>query len=567
MIGPLPTKMNRSFAQGKKGRSHCVLWIFVSVTYFSAVRLLSSSWQRLDHDELYELLDVPTKTPILSSPDGIYFPSRNFSKIHVVSLRANETLMWKGRQRRLCKRIQKEEKEFFKHEKEYFKRATKSTSREAIRKASNSSQLTLFQLQHNMPCEMLHSQEQHGNFVYGLYATHVAAIAHSWTNVTFPYNSTATTPQIHYEKHLSLTCIEPLASGTILWWLQTFQSDEHITQTLLLQSIGLYFERFRTFRHRDEASLSQYVRSESCSGMGKNPLHWVSELARYHLRHMALVLVGNDSLNGSEDWPKPSALETRIQGFLSESKPPQQVLRYKDARRNLNETVAAMDLDQVAIHFRCGDVLSGLSQDVNDSYGMAPFWVYAKGIIDYVEDSTLNSLRTIGILTTPFEPNNLRPQDAPYAKPCHQLTLALQKYLEVLFPYARVSIRNDPNESIPKVFSRLVLAEVAVCLRSTFCLFPAMATFGNALLLPGGVSYFATALADAYDTVHLLGTIDNAQHSHKVETSPEGEGPSSKTSIPYLLSHEIHAMGLEKTLRWLVQTPEAIRTEFRLRLY
>jgi len=54
--------------------------------------------------------------------------------------------------------------------------------------------------------------------------------------------------------------------------------------------------------------------------------------------------------------------------------------------------------------------------------------------------------------------------------------------LEKRFPNARVSIRNGPGETIALSYARMVMANQTIVGLSTFGFFPAIATFGQALI-------------------------------------------------------------------------------------
>ena len=60
-------------------------------------------------------------------------------------------------------------------------------------------------------------------------------------------------------------------------------------------------------------------------------------------------------------------------------------------------------------------------------------------------------------------------------------------------------------------------------------MFPALATFGEATFLPGGVAYFLDPIAQFHSNVHLL----------------------DSTKVPYLFSHQIKEIGLNRTIDWL----------------
>ena len=107
-----------------------------------------------------------------------------------------------------------------------------------------------------------------------------------------------------------------------------------------------------------------------------------------------------------------------------------------------------VELDDVALHFRCGDVLGGAKR--ND-FGMIRFYEYKKWIPRDTE--------SIAILTQPFEKERNRGQDARKADNCKKVVEALVFYLQAFAPKSRITIRNDMNEtlvSILPVYGRVV---------------------------------------------------------------------------------------------------------------
>lgn len=97
-----------------------------------------------------------------------------------------------------------------------------------------------------------------------------------------------------------------------------------------------------------------------------------------------------------------------------------------------------LELDEVAIHFRCGDIMG--DRLVGDRYQLLHFGEYVKRIS--------NTTRTIGIVTQPFEKSRNRLKDSAYVDICRNATLLLADYLQGSYPEATTSIRNGPNETM-----------------------------------------------------------------------------------------------------------------------
>jgi hypothetical protein len=99
-----------------------------------------------------------------------------------------------------------------------------------------------------------------------------------------------------------------------------------------------------------------------------------------------------------------------------------------------------VELDDVALHFRCGDVLGGAKR--ND-FGMIRFYEYKKWIPRDTE--------SIAILTQPFEKERNRGQDSRKADNCKTVVEALVSYLQAFAPKSRITIRNDINETLVSI--------------------------------------------------------------------------------------------------------------------
>ena len=179
-------------------------------------------------------------------------------------------------------------------------------------------------------------------------------------------------------------------------------------------------------------------------------------------------------------------------------------------------------LDDVVIHFRCGDIMGGGGRT---DYGMIKFTEYLKWI-------DKQETKRIGILTQPFDASKLRAKDSPNAKRCKTATFLLRKTLQDFLPEANITIHNGNTETIPLVYARLVMAKQAFISLSSLTMFPVMGCFGKGYFQKGnsGVNPFS---------IHLP-----AKLSHL--TMMEGEWLSQK---------QISKRSLNETLKWFI-TPE-----------
>ena len=136
------------------------------------------------------------------------------------------------------------------------------------------------------------------------------------------------------------------------------------------------------------------------------------------------------------------------------------------------------DLDDVAIHFRCGDVLTYGSNFM----GFTAFDTYTSML-----GSKYNpNMHSIGIVTSSLEPSHCRSENCDYdhLEDCRIILQGLVDFLEGFHPGVQVHIRNSVNETLGTAFLRLVLANVTLCpAPSTFCLYPTMASVGQGHIL------------------------------------------------------------------------------------
>ena len=96
------------------------------------------------------------------------------------------------------------------------------------------------------------------------------------------------------------------------------------------------------------------------------------------------------------------------------------------------------DIDDVAIHFRCGDILGGA---LRDDFGVIKFDNYKRLIFP--------EARTIGISTQPFELERLRIRDRETAANCKRVVYTLVQYLSDLFPNSTVTVKNSIKDTLP----------------------------------------------------------------------------------------------------------------------
>jgi len=169
----------------------------------------------------------------------------------------------------------------------------------------------------------------------------------------------------------------------------------------------------------------------------------------------------------------------------------------RDLRAVANEWQAQNSpvLDDVVVHFRCGDILTFPMSE----YGFVRYHAYA----DAIDAAATNS---IGIVTAPLDKSRCRKFDCKALDKCEALLGDLVLNLQARFPGVSVHIRNGPKESIKSSFGRMTLAKKQViCGPSTFCVLPAIATVGQAHIVQSDRLYpWVAKVAEAEPNIHLI---------------------------------------------------------------
>lgn len=179
----------------------------------------------------------------------------------------------------------------------------------------------------------------------------------------------------------------------------------------------------------------------------------ISEDVKYELRRMAIAMVGVPNENHPARYFEiDPAREERLQVPMPSS-----------------PFYLNLELDDVAIHFRCGDILE---RRPHEEYGYANFHSLSNLIS--------NTTTSIGIVTQPFR-GQKRVKDGRNQGRCRILVGALQSFLQQRFPRAIITVRNDPSETLTLAFTRFIMAKQAIAAStSTFVFLPLRATFGTA---------------------------------------------------------------------------------------
>ena len=192
-------------------------------------------------------------------------------------------------------------------------------------------------------------------------------------------------------------------------------------------------------------------------------------------------------------WPQENATEHLLCGWDMMTAPIQlAALEIRDAMRHLvlsatgferpplsvpvNTTMfGQVSFDEVAIHFRCGDVIK--MTNPRGDYGFTRYSEYKKRISP--------DAKSIGIITQSFDKSRLRDQDQEHTEVCRDLVHLLVGRMRKDYPRATVSIRNGPSETLPLAYSRLAVAEQSIIGLSSFSAFPILANYGTSYFEEG----------------------------------------------------------------------------------
>ena len=238
------------------------------------------------------------------------------------------------------------------------------------------------------------------------------------------------------------------------------------------------------------------------------PLKFMNPLISHDLRRMAIAMVGVPNKN------HPSA-EFEQKNLLPEAKLPPYTpsastgavfkVPIHDYYEN-GPLFPDAKVDDVAIHFRCGDVLMG-------AYG--PFY-YPR----YEEYTNLISpeARTIGIVTQAFameEGVQARGRDSieTSGERCRVLVEGFVDFMKERLPKAKFSIHNGPEETITLAYARLIMANQTFGLiPSTFSTFPVLASFGTGYLTKPVSRIFFLYISDRTPTLQFNSQFTQPQH-------------------------------------------------------
>ena len=214
------------------------------------------------------------------------------------------------------------------------------------------------------------------------------------------------------------------------------------------------------------------------------PLHLASHIIQSDMRRIAVAVMGDRGYDtsGLDLGMIKSAFNNEPNTTISKMLP-------------TGPLAPDVKLDEAAIHFRCGDVLGGANRY---DFGVIKFDEYKRNISPKV--------RSIGILTQPFNKTLLRRQDRGKTENCRKVVGVLVDYLQEAFPKATVAVHNGVEDTMPITYARLIMAKQTIISLSSFGIFPAMGTFGDGYFQVGnrGVNPFNTRVPEVLQNTHIM---------------------------------------------------------------
>jgi hypothetical protein len=317
-----------------------------------------------------------------------------------------------------------------------------------------------------------------------------------------------------YNATLVVSCPDAKVTSSELvlpWLLGTFQPAESS-----FQSISATSAYWASPNGKQPVTAVQ----RACNPQRTMPLGRLYRDWQFRLRVMAICLAGlplhrpthpSHAFAAEYIWPgkatRPTAISFKEQTWWARRRqytamdwtffpPTSDILSFELPHRHDIPPLASLfkeePLDDVAIHFRCGDLMG----TDHGQYEFLKFSGYAR----YISPEA----RTIGIVTQSFAPPPIQSQNSGNKSGLQQISSlpirskdftdvvrdrclivvsALVEYIQQRHPHSLVSIRNGPRETIPSSYVRLIMANQTIAgISSTFGVFPTTTTFGTGYL-------------------------------------------------------------------------------------
>jgi len=148
------------------------------------------------------------------------------------------------------------------------------------------------------------------------------------------------------------------------------------------------------------------------------------------------------------------------------------------------------------------------------------------------------TVKSIGILTQPFNKTLLRSQDKGKVENCREVVGVLVDYLEKAFPKSTVNVHNGIEDTLPVTYGRLTMAKQTIISYSSFGIFPAMGTFGDGYFQEGnrGVNPFNKHVPEVLPNTHIM-------------------------TAPRLGTSQVKKAGIDGVIKWFVTPREEMSND------
>jgi len=329
-----------------------------------------------------------------------------------------------------------------------------------------------------------------GNFLAGFYAIRLAAKVISSSSLyakSPPIDVSITCPDAQVEK---ANLLLPWITGYFPAPQQNKESGQQVQRGL--RSPLLNTEELKPEREEDV-----------CKHIDVCPIGYMYPEIQNELRRMAIALVGiptnrkHPTRQAVVDWLQAQQRRQWKQFQLKEETQYEKKLQIPmpDLAHNLISSSSPLtiqqqlqkslpapifpntELDDAILHFRCGDLMNSQHK----RFGFLKFDAFAKHISP--------DAQSIGIVTQPFDTGQdgdnavgqTRSWDQGREKGqrCRIVVTDFVQYLHERFPVARITVHNNPDETIALTYARMIMANQTIAGISTFGVFPSIASFGT----------------------------------------------------------------------------------------
>ena len=209
---------------------------------------------------------------------------------------------------------------------------------------------------------------------------------------------------------------------------------------------------------------------KACERYHLHPTGYMLREMQYDLRRMAVGLVGY--LSADNEAARHFAEESMKKDHATT------IHQVPNSPIELLPLYPEIELDDVAIHFRCGDLMSS----GHKGFAFMKFYDFSRHIS--------SEARSIGILTQPFEKTGgqQRADDGVNGDRCRIVVNGLVDYLTDRHPQARLRVHNQLNETMALSYARMILANQTIAGISSFGVFGPIANFGMGYVRKPGTS-------------------------------------------------------------------------------